>query len=79
MARRFPGDDARALADFDAALRDVPDHRSSAPAHLGRGLILERRGEREAAKAAFEKALAVDPGNADARAGRDRLRGAAPR
>ena len=45
-----------------------------------RGLLFERRGDVEAAARAYENALALDPGNAAARRGLDRVAGArAPR
>jgi tetratricopeptide (TPR) repeat protein len=47
-----------ALAEFEAALRAKPDF---LPAELNRGIARHRRGELAAARAAFERTLALDP------------------
>jgi tetratricopeptide (TPR) repeat protein len=56
----------RALRILDDLLADAPD---SAPAHAMRGRALLRLHQPGAARAAFEAALALDPGNEAAAAG----------
>jgi Flp pilus assembly protein TadD len=48
------------------------DPRDASP-HLLRGVLFERRGQTGAALASYREALALDPGNVDARRGVDRL------
>ena len=57
-----------ALADFGRSLERDPD---SVPALIGSGVALAMRGEREAALPRFERALALDPGNLEARGNAD--------
>ena len=53
---RYMGRYDQALADFDQAIRMLPDH---APAYTGRGLTFERLGDIERAKSEFRMALSV--------------------
>jgi Tfp pilus assembly protein PilF len=73
------GDTDRALADFDEAIRRLPDHKLTARAYRKRGEVMERRGNLAEALAAYEKALALDPSDRGAIAGRDRMRAALAR
>jgi tetratricopeptide (TPR) repeat protein len=52
-----------ALSDFGKSLERDPGY---VPAMVGSGVALSMRGEREAALARFERALALDPGNPEA-------------
>jgi len=70
------GDVERALADFDELIRRIPDRKPAAPAYRKRGEILEMRGDFAGALAAYETALQLDPSDAAALAGRDRMRAA---
>jgi len=60
-----------ALADFGKSLERNPDF---VPALIGSGVALAMRGEREAALPRFERALALDPANAEARGNADLTR-----
>jgi len=50
-------------------------HPRSAQGAALRGLFFERRGDRDAAARAYENALILDPANANARRGLDRVTG----
>ena len=58
------GDDDRALIAYQKALDGDP---ALAAAHTNVGNLLYRRGERGDARAAYERALALDPNNAERR------------
>jgi tetratricopeptide (TPR) repeat protein len=73
------GDADRALADFDEAIRRLPNHRLSAPAYRKRGLVMESRGNLTEALAALETALSLNPSDAEAREGRERISAALSR
>jgi tetratricopeptide (TPR) repeat protein len=67
------GDDAAAIVDFDAIV-DSNSATLVAWAHRGRGRVYERQGALTAALADYEMALAADPSDDRAFAGRCRVR-----
>jgi tetratricopeptide (TPR) repeat protein len=68
QAKRSLGNVAGALEDYGAALRLEP----SSAAHAFRGWLYLELNSLHLARAEFEKAIRLDPGNADARAGHGR-------
>ena len=67
------GDFERALMDYDAALAETPDDDLVL---VLRGELREELGQTESARADYRRALELDPQNAEAKEGLERLKGA---
>jgi tetratricopeptide (TPR) repeat protein len=64
------GDEARALADFDAAIAIFP---GAASAYEGRGVVYERKGDREQAIFNYRTAISLSAGMVEAKRGLKRM------
>jgi len=58
---------ADATAMYEKALKANPDARSTSIAHYGLGVVHQKNGRAEPAKAEFAAALAANPDNAEAK------------